>query len=81
MLATPTSKSLSLDVYDAHVRHVWGDGQLPARMLAFYQRRTVRRVRLQAYIARQGALHSICRCALPPAGCSPGEACGTIACS
>ena len=69
VLATPSSKSLGLGAYDCHVAHVWGQRELVAKMLGFYQRRTVRRLRLQAYIARKGALHSVCRYAPPSIGC------------
>ena len=68
VLATPSSKSLGLEAYNRHVAHVWGQRELVAKMLGFYQRRTVRRLRLQAYIARQGALHSMCRYAPPSIG-------------
>ena len=66
--STPTSKTMDPAQYDTHLAHVMGRPRILQRLLKFWQRSDVKRMRFDAYVRRQKAYHATCRQVSVPTG-------------
>ena len=57
----PTPKTMSVAGYGRRLAAFMGDAGILQRMLKFYMRHDIRRMRLHAYICRQKAFYKVCR--------------------